>query len=62
MRQVAGADDHRSIFAATYSIACFYRIWTSGHGFIRKIFLNILTIYSKLAYRYSRDLADEWQT
>ncbi|KAK4685344.1 chitin synthase, partial [Tremellales sp. Uapishka_1] len=35
-----------SIFAATYAMICFWRIWTSGHGFIRKILLNIVTIYN----------------
>lgn len=25
---------------------CFWRIWTSGHNFVRKIFLMILTVYS----------------
>jgi chitin synthase len=28
-------------------MVCFWRIWTSGHGFIRKIMLNIITIYSQ---------------
>lgn len=28
-------------------MVCFWRIWTSGHGFIRKIMLNIITIYSE---------------
>lgn len=40
-----GADD-RSIFAAVYAMVCFWRIWTSGHGFVRKIMLNLITIYS----------------
>ncbi|WWC63440.1 uncharacterized protein I303_106042 [Kwoniella dejecticola CBS 10117] len=35
-----------SIFAATYAMVCFWRIWTSGHGFFRKIALTILTIYN----------------
>ncbi|WVF67538.1 hypothetical protein IAT40_002294 [Kwoniella sp. CBS 6097] len=35
-----------SIFAATYAMVCFWRIWTSGHNFFRKIALTILTIYN----------------
>lgn len=35
-----------SIFAATYAMICFYRIWTSGHNFFRKCALMILTIYN----------------
>ena len=35
-----------SIFAATYAMVCFWRIWTSGHGFIRKIMLMVLTLYN----------------
>lgn len=35
-----------SIFAATYAMVCFWRIWTSGHGFFRKIMLMILTLYN----------------
>jgi len=38
--------DDRSIFAAVYAMVCFWRIWTSGHGFVRKIMLNLITIYS----------------
>lgn len=38
--------DERSIFAAVYAMVCFWRIWTSGHGFVRKIMLNLITIYS----------------
>ncbi|KAK8854660.1 hypothetical protein IAR55_003399 [Kwoniella newhampshirensis] len=35
-----------SIFAATYAMVCFWRIWTSGHGVFRKIALTFLTIYN----------------
>nr|ODN91689.1 chitin synthase [Cryptococcus depauperatus CBS 7855] len=35
-----------SIFAATYAMVCFWRIWTSGHGILRKFTLMILTIYN----------------
>ncbi|RSH88864.1 Chitin synthase, class 2 [Saitozyma podzolica] len=35
-----------SIFAQTYAMACFWRIWTSGHGIFRKFVLTILTIYN----------------
>jgi len=35
-----------SIFAATYALVSFWRIWTSGHGFIRKIMLMFLTLYN----------------
>ncbi|WWC90481.1 uncharacterized protein L201_005417 [Kwoniella dendrophila CBS 6074] len=35
-----------SIFAATYAMVCFWRIWTSGHNFFRKIALTILTVYN----------------
>jgi len=35
-----------SIFAATYAMVSFWRIWTSGHGFIRKIMLMFLTLYN----------------
>jgi hypothetical protein len=38
---------YRSIFAQTYAMACFWRIWTSGHGIFRKFVLTILTIYSE---------------
>jgi len=54
-----GADD-RSIFAAVYAMVCFWRIWTSGHGFMRKIMLNLITIYSMFPFpaihphRYAR--------
>lgn len=37
----------RSIFAATYAMVSFWRIWTSGHGFLRKCALMILTLYSE---------------
>lgn len=36
----------RSIFAAVYSLVCFWRIWTSGHNFFRKCALMLLTVYS----------------
>lgn len=36
-----------SIFAATYAMVCFWRIWTSGHGIFRKFNLTILTVYSE---------------
>lgn len=39
---------YSSIFAATYAMVSFWRIWTSGHGFIRKINLMILIVYSEL--------------
>jgi hypothetical protein len=45
MEEEERADD-RSIFAAVYAMVCFWRIWTSGHGFVRKIMLNLITIYS----------------
>ncbi|WVW85478.1 hypothetical protein I302_107516 [Kwoniella bestiolae CBS 10118] len=35
-----------SIFAATYAMVCFWRIWTSGHNFFRKIALTFLTVYN----------------
>ncbi|AAW44688.1 hypothetical protein CNBG2250 [Cryptococcus deneoformans B-3501A] len=35
-----------SIFAATYAMVCFWRIWTSGHGIFRKFNLTILTVYN----------------
>jgi chitin synthase len=35
-----------SIFAALYALVCFWRLWTSGHNFIRKCFLMILTVYN----------------
>ena len=47
-----GADD-RSIFAAVYAMVCFWRIWTSGHGFVRKIMLNLITIYSTSLFKQS---------
>jgi hypothetical protein len=37
----------RSIFAATYAMVSFWRIWTSGHGIFRKMALMILTLYSQ---------------
>jgi len=39
-----------SIFAAVYAMVCFWRIWTSGHGFVRKIMLNLITIYSTSSF------------
>ncbi|EIW68279.1 hypothetical protein TREMEDRAFT_69288 [Tremella mesenterica DSM 1558] len=35
-----------SIFAQTYAMVSFYRIWTSGHGIIRKFLLTIVTLYN----------------
>jgi len=35
-----------SIFAATYAMVCFWRIWTSGHNIFRKFMLMILTLYN----------------
>ncbi|TYJ58028.1 hypothetical protein B9479_001120 [Cryptococcus floricola] len=42
-----------SIFAATYSIVCFWRIWTSGHNIIRKFLLTILVIYNLINLIFS---------
>ena len=55
----SGIDD-RSIFAAVYAMVCFWRIWTSGHGFIRKIMLNLITIYSMLSLMSRRHNWSWW--
>ncbi|KAL1405810.1 Chitin synthase, class 2 [Vanrija albida] len=35
-----------SIFASFYALYSFWRIWTSGHNIIRKLALQLLTIYN----------------
>lgn len=42
-----------SYFASLYSLVCFWRIWTSGHNFFRKICLMVLMVYNLISTIFS---------
>ncbi|GAA5985410.1 hypothetical protein JCM11641_000148 [Rhodosporidiobolus odoratus] len=42
-----------AFFAALYSTTRYYRIWTSGHGFLRKLSLSLLFLYNAIQIFFS---------
>jgi chitin synthase len=39
-----------SLFASIHATVFFYRIWTSGHGFFRKLFLQVCAFDRRLRH------------
>jgi chitin synthase len=42
-----------SLFAAVYTVVHFYKIWQSGHGFIRKCMLQIEVVYQVISMTFA---------